>query len=220
MDVEDHSFKRIDKIGSAAFFVSENGEYFKKKIHDNPEILFEEYKNLKKLHGKDIVKNLKFIEPIEVTEKYLVTRYVDASSLLEDLRPRIYNEFGERLKKFHQKGYTHSHLQFNDVLYDGMDFYLTDLRSLNKREPIKDLVVPKVGLTSFKIKKPWRWRSYDKCFEEFLNGYGDKDINCEDFIQSYNESFNKRVNNVKYSNPAVAGKFKAYSLNLMKKLEM
>jgi len=187
-------FSETKKIGSSTFYISNDRKYFKKRTKDTPELLRKEYQNLKKVHEDVEMENMTFVQPIEVSDAGLITKYIDAESLIEMPLPHLYNEFGETLREFHDLGYVHSHLQFNDVLYDGHGFYLTDLPHLNEGEAIQDLVVPKIGLDSFKIKRPWNRGLYTRCFRKFLRGYGR--VERSDFKKAYDEALSDRVKNL------------------------
>ncbi|MFD1641501.1 hypothetical protein [Halohasta litorea] len=197
MEQTDLDFERIDKVGTAQFFISEDDQYFKKRVAGETEILTKEFKNLQRANDIPTIDGLEFIRPVDVSDQYLITEYVDAESLLDFLSPEAYEQFGSRLRKLHQHGHTHSELQFNDVLYDGETFYLTDLGYLDEREPIHDLVSPKVGIEVFKIKQPWRWRLFDRCFDRFLEGYGHENVDGDHFDEFYNWYFQKRIDSYK-----------------------
>jgi len=159
---------------------------------------------------------MKFIRPIEVSEEGLVTEYVDAESLIENPSPHLYREFGETLREFHELGYVHSHLQFNDVLHNDSGFYLTDLPYLNEQDAVHDLAVPKIGLDSFRIKQPWRWRLYTRCFDAFLRGYGP--IDRPEFEQAYADAFSSRVGSLRATNTDRKRSLKARVLTTAKRI--
>ena len=197
MEQTDPEFEHVDKVGTAQFFISEDNQYFKKRVDRESEILAKEFENLRRAADIPPIDGLEFITPIEVSDRSLITEYVDAESLLEVLSPEAYERFGSRLRELHEHGHTHSELQFNDVLYDGQTFYLTDVGYLDEREPIHDLVSPKVGIEVFKIKRPWQWRLYDRCFDRFLQGYGYENFDGAYFDEFYDQYFQKRINTYK-----------------------
>lgn len=200
MDLSQQDFKRVEKIGSADFFISDDGQYFKKVFDDNSDLMRQEYRNLKDIRTTDPVDGLQFIQPIKVTDTSMITRHVDAEHLLGNPCPEHYEQFGEKLRHLHEEGYTHSHLQFNDVLYDGNSFYLTDMCFMNERDRIYDLVIPKVGLDVFKLKRPWRWRSYNLCYRKFLDGYGEKRFAQSRFDRVYHDFLDAKIDSYRSGN--------------------
>jgi len=208
-------FNRTKQIGSSVFHTSENGEYFKKTDENNAELLKKEYKNLIRVREDADLKNINFIRPIELSEDGLISEYINAENLIRNPSPCLYREFGKVLREFHESGYVHSHLQFNDVLYDGSEFYLTDLPFLNESSAVYDVVVPKIGLDSFKIKRPWSWRLYTRCFDEFVRGYGQ--VEHFDLDQAYDEAFNDRVNNLMGADAGLRRNLKGFLLNILRR---
>lgn len=203
-------FSRTKKIGSSTFYMCENNRYFRKEKQGEEDLLKKEYENLLEVHGSTGIEGMRFIEPVEFSQGGLVSKYVDAESLIEKPLPHLYKAFGRVLREFHNSGYTHSHLQFNDVLYDGSEFYLTDLPYLNERDAIQDIVIPKIGLDSFKIKQPWRWKLYSRCFTEFLEGYGC--IKHPNLQRAYDEVFRSKISNMTAVNTGWESRLKAHTL--------
>ncbi len=166
---------KIEKLGSSTFYITENKEFFiKENIYR--EELKREYQNLKKIYNQLDIKNLNCIEPICLLEEKgrLITKYIDAEPIIKILNPKIYYKFGKKLKEFHKKGYTHSHMEFNNILYDKGEFFFTDLTSLNAYPPIFDLIALEITLKIFILKKPWMMKKYKKCYKSFLEGYNFK----------------------------------------------
>lgn len=217
MHLDEDSFKEVKKDGSSRYFLSTDEQYFKKRVEIDSKILLEEYANMERLHENLAVEGLEVVRSVEVSEQELITRYVDAETLLEALLPDAYEKFGELLREFHREGYTHSHLQFNDVLYDGNVFYLVDLGYLNKKEPIIDVVSLKVGLDVFKVKRPWKWREYERCFRRFIEGYGLNEFSHEEFVERYGNYFDKRIDSYRSDGP-ISWKF--HALRILKRLEV
>lgn len=210
-------FEKIDKVGTAQFFISEDNQYFKKRVAGDSEILIQEFENLQRANSIPPIDGLEFITPIDVSDQYLITEYVDADSLLDTLSPDAYERFGSRLRELHLCGHTHSELQFNDVLYDGTTLYLTDLGYLDERDPIHDLVSPKVGIEVFKIKQPWRWRLFDRCFDRFLQGYGYENFSQAHFDEFYDQYFETRIDSYRGRDPL---SWRFYLLSLLRKTEI
>lgn len=204
--------KKINKLGSSRYYLSEDKKYFYKKSKKN--IVDKEYNNLKKLQNV-CISNLNFLKPIGIKNDILVTEYVEARSLVDLIRPQIYYDFGRILKKFHKLGYAHSHLQINDVLYKNKVFILTDLVNLNEKEFIYDLAIFKLSIQFFKLKKPWNWWRYSSCFKSFLKGYGLKENNILD--NKFYEIITLRINKF-IKRPTLKSLFVVLILKLIKKI--
>jgi tRNA A-37 threonylcarbamoyl transferase component Bud32 len=215
MDPTEGRFEQVEVVGSAEFFLSADGRYFKKRVADDPETVTREYRNLIGLQEEDPVEGLAFVDPVTVVEDCLITRYVEARSLLDVPRPERYREFGGVLREFHDQGYTHSHLQFNDVLYDGNVFYLADLTSVNERAPVYDLAIPKVGLDTVRLKRPWRWTAYDRCYRAFLEGYGHDGFTPAKLERVYEEFYDEKVRGYRQES---AMDWKYHTLRLARRL--
>lgn len=170
------TYKQIKKLGSGGLYYSiDDGKYFGKQ-RDSLELISKEYNNL--LHVQDInIKGLKFPKPVhlDVEKKMMVSEYIDGKSLIEEPKEGLYLRFGQVLNQMHKSGLTHGHLQFNDVVYKDPDFYLTDLVRVNECESSSDLANLMMSVRLFGVKRWWKAKTYDKCWELFLNGYDNFD---------------------------------------------
>ncbi|MBN1376949.1 hypothetical protein JW949_01300 [Candidatus Woesearchaeota archaeon] len=205
-------YKKIKKYGSSEYYLSEDKKFFIKTNSSK-----KEYQNLKKYWNKIKIKNLRFIEPVEFSEKekILITKYENAPSLINISNPKIYYKFGKKLKEFHNSGFSHSHLQFNDVLYKKEEFILTDLGNLNEKDNIIDLVKLKLSLNLFRLKKPWLWKRYTVCFKSFIKGYNFKEK--DKMNKEYEKWINNRIDNLLKKNSFLS-KIKGYILKINKKM--
>ena len=169
---------KIKKLGCSKYYLSDNHKYFVKQNKENKHLLKKEFLNLKKFKKNVSINKLKCITPIkfDLSKGQLFTEYIDADPLILNLKPKLYFEFGKVLKKFHNKGFSQGHLQFNDVLFFKGEFYLTDLPKFNERKTIHDLILLNNSIKLFKIKRFWNYYKYDKCFKSFIEGYGLKDL--------------------------------------------
>ncbi|MFX0140773.1 MAG: hypothetical protein ACFFDN_44455, partial [Candidatus Hodarchaeota archaeon] len=137
--------KPIKKVffgGSNAYYIDKDRNYFIKVNKGKREWIIKEYQYLKKYWDKIDVENLQLIEPIYYSEKneFLVSKFLNCKKLIDILKPKTYYDFGKKLKLFHNKGFSHSHLEVHDVLYHDGKFYLADVPFFNEREKIHDLV--------------------------------------------------------------------------------
>lgn len=169
-------YKKIKKLGSNTYYLSKDKKFFIKEYKRKLETLRKEYINLQKMRNELSMEDFEFIEPVEFIEekKRLITRYINAEPLINVLIPQIYFKFGQKLKEFHSRGYTHSHLEFTDILYHNGKFVLTDLTALNKYPPVYDIIGLNYSIKNYKLKRPWLWMKYNKCFKAFLKSYNFK----------------------------------------------
>lgn len=211
--------KPIKKIffgGSNSYYVDKHRNYFIKINKGKREWILKEYQYLKKYWDKIGIENLQLIEPVYYSEKneYLVSKYINCKKLVEILNPELYNDFGKKIKLFHKKGFSHSHLEVHDVLYSNGKFYLADVPFFNERDQIHDLVSMKLSLNMYKLKKPWNWYKYKICSKEFFKAY--KLFNSEELHKEYIISIKKRIR--LYLRRGQLYKFKAYMLKLIYKI--
>ena len=210
--------KPIKKIffgGSNSYDIDKDRNYYIKVNKGKREWIVKEYQYLKKYWDKIGIENLQLIEPIYFSEKneYLVSKFINCKKLVDILRPNVYYDFGKKLRLFHNKGFSHSHLEVHDVLYYEGKFYLADVPFFNEREQIHDLVSMKLSLNMYKLKRPWNWYKYKICSKEFFKAY--QLFNSEDLNKEYIISIEKRIR--LYLRRGQLYKFKAYLLKLIYK---
>jgi len=215
MNIDEKEFEEVKRLGSSKYLVSKDRELFV-KISDNKEALKEEYEALKKMNKKDPVEGLDFVEPIKVEDNKLITKYIEGTeNLIETLDPDLFRKFGERLKEFHEAGYTLGGSQINDVLYKNQKFTITDLgKNLGKKTPEYDIATFKESLEVKKIKKPWKSFLYNNCFKSFLKGYGE--MEKKKFEKEYKNRIEYTIE--KFKKKGITGKFKAIILILADKI--
>lgn len=213
MNIDEKEFEEVKRLGSSKYLVSKDRELFV-KISDNKEALKEEYEALKKMNKKDPVEGLDFVEPIKVEDNKLITKYIEGTeNLIETLDPDLFRKFGERLKEFHEAGYTLGGSQINDVLYKNQKFTITDLgKNLGKKTPEYDIATFKESLEVKKIKKPWKSFLYNNCFKSFLKGYGE--MEKKKFEKVYHKKFNRLMNN--FNERGKIGKIKAIIMKFLR----
>jgi len=202
--------------GSNSYYISKDKKYFIKVNKGKREWIIKEYSYLKKFWNKIGIENLQLIEPVYYSKKYefLVTKYVNCKKLVDILNPKVYYEFGKKLKLFHRKGFSHSHLEIHDILYNNKTFFLADVPFFNEREQIHDLVSIKLTLNLYKLKRPWYVYKYGLCLKEFLKGYGS--FNLKNLEEEYHISIHKRIR--LYNLRSKSYKFKAYIFKIIHKL--
>lgn len=210
--------KKIFLGGNNSYYITKDKKYFIKVNKGRKEWIIKEYSYLKKYWNNLDIKNLQLIEPIYFSEKneFLVTKFMDSKKLVEVLNPEIYYEFGRTLKIFHEKGFSHSHLEAHDILYNNQKFYFTDVPFFNERAQIHDLVSIKLSLNMYKLKRPWNIYKYKRCSEEFFKGY--KNFNLEELKREYHISIKKRIR--LYLQQGNLNKFKSYILKLIYKIRL
>lgn len=190
------SLKQIKRSlfgGSNSYYITADKNYFIKVCKNREDWISNEFNYLKKYWNKLNIKNLQLIEPIYCSKKkqFIVSRYIKGKKLVDILNPNIYFQFGKKLKLFHKKGFSHSHLEVHDVLYSNRIFYLTDIPFFNERDQIHDLVSMKLTLNLYKLKRPWYAYRYKQCSKEFFRGYGS--YNNEKLENEYIISVKKRI---------------------------
>ncbi len=213
--------KPIKKIffgGSNSYYIDKDRNYFIKVNKGKREWIIKEYQYLKKYWDKIGIENLQLIEPLYYSEKneYIVSKYVNCKKLVDILKPNVYYDFGKKLKLFHNKGFSHSHLEVHDVLYSHGKFYLADVPFFNEREQIHDLVSMKLSLNMYKLKRPWNWYKYKICSKEFFKAY--ELFNSEELEREYVISIKKRIR--LYLRGELMYKIKAYLLKLIYKSKL
>ncbi len=179
--------------GSYSYFVTQDNRYFVKLCKGRKEFVLKEYDNLKKYWNKLNVENLQLPEPISCSEQkeYLVTKYINANTLVKELDPKIYYAFGKVLKKFHQNGFSNCHIEFQDIIYENGRFIMADVPFLNEKSAIHDIVTLKINSNMYRLKKPWNVYKYYACWKAFLKGYQLKD--SAEFKKNYQETINGRI---------------------------
>jgi len=210
--------KPIKKIffgGSNSYYIDKDRNYFIKVNKGKREWIIKEYQYLKKYWDKIGIENLQLIEPIYYSKKneYIVSKFINCKKLVDILRPNVYYDFGKKLKQFHKKSFSHSHLEVHDVLYYNGKFYLADVPFFNEREQIHDLVSMKLSLNMYKLKRPWNWYRYKICSKEFFKGYAL--FNSKELEKEYEISIKKRIR--LYLRKGKTYKIKAYILKLIYK---
>ncbi|MHA1273756.1 MAG: hypothetical protein ACTSVV_02745 [Promethearchaeota archaeon] len=195
MPISKISNKKIIFGGSFAYYYDKKRKYFIKVCKGQREWIEKEYNNLKKYWNKLNVKNLNLIRPIKYSKKleFLVTELIEGKRLVDILIPEIYYNFGKKLKEFHANGFSHSHLEFQDVLFDKNSkiYYIADVPFFNKFPPIHDLATIKVSFYMYRYKKPWNFYRYNICFNAFLQGYGV--YNKKELEKEYRKSIEGRI---------------------------
>jgi len=191
-----HSLKEIKRSmfgGANSYYITADNNYFIKVCKGKEEWIKKEFNNLKNYWNKLGVENFRLIEPIYCSQKkqFIVSRYIDGTKLVDILNPKIYYEFGKKLKKFHEKGFSHSHLEVHDVIYKNGTFYFADVPFFNERDQIHDLVSMKLTLNLYKLKRPWYSYLYKICSKEFFRGYNS--FNKENLEKEYVISIKKRI---------------------------
>lgn len=187
--------KQIKKLifgGHFSYYITKDKKYFIKICWDK-EWIQKEFMNLKKYWNQLKIPNLKLAEPVKYSldKDYLITKFVNGKRLIQLSDPKMYYHFGKLLKEFHKKGFTHSHLEVNDILYLDGDFTLVDVPFFNEKTFIHDLATIGISLKSYRLKKPWNWYIYNRCYQEFLRGYHIE--NLSEFKKEYNTSFTNRM---------------------------
>ncbi|MFX0186728.1 MAG: hypothetical protein ACFE8A_03230 [Candidatus Hodarchaeota archaeon] len=180
--------------GHFSYYISKDRKYFVKICKGDLEWVIKEYKNLKKYWNILGIKNLQLVEPVNYSEEkeYIITKFVKGKRLVELLDPRIHHRFGQLLKEFHNKGFTHSHIELTDIIYRNGNFTLVDVPFFNEKSSIHDLATIEICFKTFRLKQPWKWYKYSKCYKEFLNGYQLKDFS--ELKKESDKSFNNRMN--------------------------
>jgi len=189
----DSELKKIKKLGSYSYYLSKDNKFFVKECKGERELLEKEYLNLKKIWNKLNIEDFDSIEPIDFNaeRERLISRYIDAEPIITTLQPEIYFKFGQKLNEFHKKGYSHGHLEFNDILYKNGKLYLTDLPRLNEEPALLDIVTLDLSIKIFKLKKPWLWKKYKKCLDAFFKGY--QFLLSKEYINLFREKLMSRI---------------------------
>lgn len=190
-------------------------EYFIKICWDK-EWIEKEFLNLKKYWNKLNIENLQLAEPVKYSldKNYIVTKFVKGKRLAELLDPRIHYRFGRLLKEFHKKGFTHSHIELTDIIYRNGKFTLVDVPFFNEKTSIHDLATIGICFKIFRIKQPWKWYKYNKCYKEFLRGYDLKKLS--EYKNEYKRSFNNRMDY--FIRIGKKNRIKAYIMNFFYKI--
>ncbi|MHA1251195.1 MAG: hypothetical protein ACTSRP_14490 [Candidatus Helarchaeota archaeon] len=187
--------KRIIFGGYFAYYYDKEKKYFIKVCKRRGDLIEKEFYNLKKYWNKLNVNNLNLIKPIKYSKKleFLVTELIEGKRLVDILNPKIYYNFGKKLKEFHAKGFSHSHLELQDVIYDDKSniYYICDVPFFNKLPAIYDLIKIKISFNMFRYKKFWNFYRYNVCFNAFLKGYGLD--NTKFFENEYRKSLEERI---------------------------
>jgi len=185
---EDEYVSVILKDGKVFKRCKSKKKRFINELHDE----FKNYSKIKNIKGK-----IQFSKVIRFSSKKyeLVLKYIDGTNLRKKLDENLFFEFGKALKKLHEKGITHGHLEVQDVIVKGNLFYVVDLPYLNLYPPLKDYARFKISLMLYQLKNPLFWGKYNSCMNAFHKGYspnvklGQKYINREvsDIIRCYNQ---------------------------------
>ncbi|MFX1444100.1 MAG: hypothetical protein ACFFHV_11845 [Promethearchaeota archaeon] len=180
--------------GNFSYRITKDKKYFIKTCKGGREWILKEYENLKNYWNKLNIEDLQLVEPIDYSEEKesLITRYVDGKSLKDILNPKLYYIFGKKLKKFHDKGFIHGHIDLTDILYTNGKFVLVDVPFFNERTTMHDLVTIKISLNMHILKKPWKFFKYRNCEKELLRGYNLE--NYSEYKRKYKELMKSRTN--------------------------
>lgn len=180
--------------GSNFYYITKDKKYFIKVCIGSEEWLTKEFLILKKYWNNLGVENFQLVEPVKYSKskEFIATKFVDGKRLASILDPKIYKDFGKKLKTFHIKGFAHSHLELQDVIFENGRYYLSDVPFFGEWPQLHDLVTIKMSFNMHKLKKPWNWYKYKICCREFFKGYELEDLT--DFQRDYNYSFNVRMN--------------------------
>jgi len=178
-------FHEVKKLGSSKYFVSCDEKYFLKRCKDKKRVEHE-FRTLKKYWKFPEILNFRAIRPILYDSicGWLMSEYIEADTLIDQPEKINYQLFGIKLRLFHDLGYTHGHLQFNDVIYNNGEFILTDFEEFNKWAYKWDLALLKLSIKVFQLKRPWLWKKYAECWDMFCYGYGAEHI---DYHHQYRE---------------------------------
>ncbi|MFX1395225.1 MAG: hypothetical protein ACFFAH_16900 [Promethearchaeota archaeon] len=203
--------------GHFSYYISKDKKYFVKICKGELEWITKEFNNLKKYWNKLGIKNLQLAEPIKYSEEkeYIITKFVNGKRLVELLDPRIHYRFGKLLKEFHNKGFTHSHIELTDIIYhNNGKFTLVDVPFFNEKTSIHDLATIGICFKTFRLKQPWNWYKYSKCYKEFFNGY--QLVDFSELKREYDKSFNNRMNYM--LKIGMKNKIKAYIMKFFYKM--
>ena|GEM_PF-4732843 len=135
--------------------------------------LYKEYENLKKISKFKLKSGIFFPRAVSFShsKSELKTKYISGINLKDILNEKVYAQFGRALKRLHEEGVTHGHLEVQDVIYKNKKFYLVDLPNLNKFNPLKDYARFKISIALHKLKNPLNWLKYGRCSCAFTKGY-------------------------------------------------
>lgn len=201
--------------GHFHYYITE--DYFMKICWDR-EWLQKEFDNLQKYWNKLNIEGLQLAEPVKYSldKNYIVTKFVKGKRLAELLDPRIHYRFGRLLKEFHNKGFTHSHIELTDIIYHNGEFTLVDVPFFNEKSSIHDLATIGICFKIFRIKQPWKWYKYNKCYKGFLSGYGYQLEDLSRLKREYEKSFKNRMDY--FIRKGKKNKIKAYIMNFFYKI--
>ena len=204
--------------GHFSYYITRDQEYFIKICKGDLEWIVKEYNNLKKYWNKLGIKNLQLVEPVKYSEEneYLITKYVKGKRLAELLDPRVHYRCGQLIREFHKKGFTHSHIELTDIIYHNGNFTIVDVPFFNEKTPIHDIATIGICFKIFRLKQPWNWYKYNKCYKEFLNGYNLKEI--LEYKKEYQKSFTNRMNY--FIRTGKKNKIKAYCMKFFYKIRL
>lgn len=208
---------KVNRYGSSVYFISSDGKYFVKEDKNRKELMETEYRNTLMLNENVQIQDLSFLEPIcfSADEGTIVTKYVNAPVMIEVLEPELYFKFGRALKDLHEKGYSHSHLEFDDIIVSGEGFIMTDLGYVNVSEPIRDLVSLRLSIGLNKVRRPWQFFLCKTCYASFLKGYGTEYLN--DVYSGYRVFAEKYIKR-HMENKRLSARLKGLVLNILYRL--
>lgn len=158
----------------------ENGIIIKKIIKDD--IFHRNYLKKEYLNFLKVKENKTFVIPTIISFNFdsgvLKTKYISGINLKNIKNPKIFRDFGKKLKLFHDEGFVHSELEVQDVIYlKDNNFALVDFHHLNEKIGYLDYARFIISLNILKIKFFWNWYFYNNCIENFILGYNlDKKI--------------------------------------------
>lgn len=204
--------------GSYAYYITEDKKLFIKVCNGQGDLITKEFQNLKKFWNKLGVKNFQLIEPVNFSKEkeFLITKFVNFKTLVKILDPKVYFNLGKKLKSFHNNGFSHSHLEIQDILYNEGRFILSDVPFFNERTQIHDIDTIKLSINMYRLKKPWYWYKYKICLREFLRGYIFEDhLGLE---KEYVESIKKRIRT--YLAGGKINQFRGHFLKLIYKIRL
>ncbi|MBD3338485.1 MAG: hypothetical protein GF353_05230 [Candidatus Lokiarchaeota archaeon] len=202
--------------GNFSYSVTKDKKFFIKFCKGKKEWVSKEFYNLKNNRNKIDIERLQLVEPILYSEdkEYIITKYIDGQDLVELLDPSVYFSFGKMLKLLHEKGFTHSHMELNDVIFKNGNFTLVDTVFLNEKIPDHDLVTAKISAKLNALKQPWNYYKYMSCIKALFEGY--KIENYDNYKKEYKRSLENRIRLL--MRIGKKNKIKAYLLKFLYKI--
>lgn len=164
----------LKKIQKGVYLDKKNNKIIKYaysyKIDEN---LIKEYNNYLKINKIKLKAKIKFPKTpvLSKDKKSMTLEFINGTNLKNIKDPKIYEQFGKELKKMHEEGIIHSHLEIQDVIYQKKVFYLVDLLCMNEFKPLNDYARIKISIHLMQFKKPWTYFKYKQLSKAFSKGY-------------------------------------------------